>query len=313
MNDDLSTDMAGLLSRLDPLREDELARVLEMGRARGGAQRIAATPWRRARPAGRRVVGIAAAVAVAACLAAVAVVVSLASSQAPAAYALSFSQKGGYVEVRVLNPFASVAEVRRELAKNQIHVRLRLLPVPAGSVGQIIELESSGRNGDGVRPLQEGHCANGPCTVGLKVARGFKGTGVVYIGRPTRGGETYASTPIGGAFAPGEPLHCSGLQGASVARVMPVLDRLGLKVIAWRFNGSSSWRQGADAPQDAPVEEVMPVRPGEVELWLAARTSGVSKPQAARSGVRTAPGIRKSAPKPLTVLRSRSMSDCKAP
>jgi hypothetical protein len=291
MNDDLSTDMAGLLSRLDPLREDELARVLEMGRARGGAQRIAATPWRRARSGGRRAVGVAAAVAAAACLAAVAIVVSLASSQAPAAYALSFSQKDGYVEVRVLNPYASVAEIRRELAENHIHVRLRLLPVPAGSVGQIIEFESAGRNGGGVQPLQEGHCVNGPCTVGLKVARGFKGTGVVYIGRPARGGETYASTPIGGAFAPGEPLHCSGLQGSSVARVMPALDRLRLKVIAWRFDSSSPWTQGADAPQGVPVEEVMPVRPGEVDLWLAA----------------------KPAPNPSRVLHAISMSGCKSP
>ncbi len=292
MNDNLSTDMAGLLSSLDPLREDELARVMEMGRARGGARRIAATPWRRARPAaGRRVVGIAAALAVAACLAAVALVVSLASSPAPAAYALSFSQKDGYVEVRVLNPYASVAEVSREMAVNHLHVRLYLLPVPPGSVGQIIALESAGRNGGGVQPLQEGRCVNGPCTVGVKVARGFKGAGAVYIGRPARHGERYASTPIGGAFAPGEPLHCSGLQGAGVARVMPMLKRLGIKVIAWRSDRDGSWRKGADAPKSALVDEVVPVRSGEVELLLAA----------------------KPAPSHSALPRTASMSGCKSP
>lgn len=318
MNDDLSTDLIGLLARLDPLREEELARVLEMDRVRGGAQRIAATPWRRAQHAGRRTVGVAAAIAVAACLAAVAIAISLASSPAPPAYALSFSQRDGYVIVRIVNPYASVAELSRELAKNHLHVTLRLLPTSPGSVGHILAFDSDGTPEDGVQPLQEGHCVNGPCTVGVKVARDFRGTGAVYIGRPARRGERYASTPIGGAFAPGEPLHCSGLQGASVAKVMPVLDRRGLTVMAWRFTGSSSWKEGAAAPAGAPVEEVMPVEPGKVELWLAASSrqstgEGLAPtPRRVGSVVRAAPGAAKPARSPSEVLHAESMSGCRA-
>jgi hypothetical protein len=259
--------LSALLADLDPLREDELARVLAMGASRGGAERISATQWRRARASGRGAIGLAVAVAAAASLA-VAIAISLASSSAPTAYALSFSEKDGYVIARIVNSYASVEELSRELAENHLHITLRLLPVPPGSVGNVLELQSE--PADGVQPLQEGHCVNGPCTVGVKVARGFAGRGLVYIGRPARRGESYASTPIGGAFAPGEALHCSGLQGATVARVLPVLREKKLTVVSWRELGSSQSRQGSGAPAGDRVQEVMPIAPGKVELWVGA-------------------------------------------
>ncbi|MFZ2051134.1 MAG: hypothetical protein WB698_06120 [Solirubrobacteraceae bacterium] len=262
MTDHLST----LLRDLDPLREDELAHVLEMGARRGGAERISATQWRRARASGRGAIGLAVAVAAAVSLA-VAIAISLASSSAPTAYALSFSEKNGYVIARIVNSYASVKELSRELAENHLRVTLRLLPVPAGSVGNVLEYQSE--PADGVQPLQEGHCVNGPCTVGVKVARGFTGSGLVYIGRPARRGESYASTPIGGAFAPGEALHCSGLQGASVAKVLPALAGKKLSVVGWRLMGSGSSTTGSRAPSSDLVEEVMPVAPGKVELWVS--------------------------------------------
>lgn len=268
MTDDLSTDMYDLLGHLDPLREEQLARVLEIGRRRGGASRIAATRWPRARHPRRRTraLGIVA-LAAAACLALL-LANTLPSSSPQDAYALSFSESDGYVIARIVNPYASVGELERELAANHLHVSLRLEPVSPGVVGKVISIGVDGSPSNGIQPLLHGRCVNGPCTVGVKVARGFSGSGSVYIGRAARRGEQYVSTPIGGDFAPGEPLHCSGLQGASVAKVTAVLRRKGLAVVAWRPAGSSSWTRGADAPAGAPVEEVMPVRPGAVELWL---------------------------------------------
>jgi hypothetical protein len=259
--------LSALMSDLDPLREDQLARVLEMGARRGGAERTSTTEWRRPRASGAGAIGLAVAVAAAVGLA-VAIAISLASSSAPSAYALSFSEKDGYVIARIVNSYASVRELSRELAKNHLHITLRLLPVSPGTVGSVLELQSEPAGG--VQPLQEGHCVNGPCTVGVKVIRGFAGSGLVYIGRPARRGERYASTPIGGAFAAGEPLHCSGLQGASVAKVLPALAARKLSVVSWRLMASGSSTAGTGAPSSDLVEEVMPVAPGKVELWVSA-------------------------------------------
>lgn len=278
MTDDLSTDLRSLLSGLDPLREDELAHVLEIGRSQGGAERIAATPWRRPRRPRTRAFGLAAAAAVAASIAAAAIAVSLTSSSTPTAYALSFSERGGYVIARIVNPYASVSELRRELAKNHLHVALHLLPVSPALVGKVVALDVNGKPTNGIQPLfdghsSKGHCVNGPCTVGVKVARDFKGSGAIYIGRPARGSERYGVTPTGGAFAAGEALHCSGLQGAQVGRLLPALHSKGLKVVRWRVVGSHP-KAGAAAPVDARVEEVMPVAPGQVELWVATASQG---------------------------------------
>ena len=331
MTDDTNDEMISLLGRLDPLRDDQLARVVGIGRANGGAERIVATPWRRARrpqPARRRTLTLAA-VAAAACLAA-ALGVTLRSSSPTTAYALSFSESGGYVIARIVNPYASVDELRRELASNHLHVALKLLPVSPGLVGKVSMIDVNGSPGDGIQPLLEGKCANGPCTVGVKVARAFKGSGYVEIGRPARRGERYASTPIGGTFAAGELLHCSGLQGASVAKLTPVLQSKRLKVVGWRVMGEPSlaraskkpngvtWRRGesASAPADqAPagdlVQEVMPVAPGEVELWVVSpgwRDAPASPPRhAGGSASRQAPGVR-----PSSVLHWASTEGCGA-
>lgn len=295
----MTDEMTSLLQRIDPLREQELADVLEQGRTRGGAQRISATPWRRPRRAARRTVGLAGASIVAAAGAAV-VLLSLSSSSTPDAEALSFSKDGNYVVARIVNPYATVAELKRELAANHLHVALKLVPVSPGSVGKVVMFDINGSPSSGIQPLSEGECANGPCTVGVKVARDYRGTGYVVIGRPAKPGERYESTPIGGSFAPGEALHCSGLEGAPLTQAMPVLRSKGLAVVRWRtVSGAGgslrsamaklALRPGRQAaarrselarlgrrgplavgmPELARVQEIAPVAPGKVEVLVA--------------------------------------------
>ncbi len=275
MNEELTPDLMSLLRSVDPLRERDLERVLAAGAARGGAQAISAAPWRRARShrggpsAGRLRSGIVGLACGLALLGATMLALSLASSSPPTASALSFSESDGYVIARIVNPYASVSELARELAENHLHVSLRLLPVAPGLVGKVVSLGVDGSPSNGIQPLQKGRCVNGPCTVGVKVARDFKGSGSVDIGRAARRGEQYASTPIGGSFAAGEPLHCSGLQGASVAKLLPALARRRLRVVSWRLMAGGSSTAGSGAPSSDLVEEVMPIAPGKVELWVA--------------------------------------------
>lgn len=229
----MSDEVTRLLRSIDPLHEQDLAAVLERDAARGGAQRIVSTRWPRPCRARRRALTAVSAGAVVAAGAMVAAF-SLSPSSTPSAEALSFSQRGDYVIARIVNPFASVAELKRELAANHLHVALKLVPASPGSVGKVVMIDVNGTPSSGIQPLLEGKCANGPCTVGVKVARDYKGTGYVVIARPARPGERYESTPIGGAFAPGESLHCSGLSGASLTRALKVLHEKGLTVVRWR-------------------------------------------------------------------------------
>lgn len=262
----MTDELISLLQSIDPLREQELADVLEQGRTRGGAQRILATRWRRPHRAGRRTVGLAS-VSIVAAAGAAAVVLSLSSSSTPDAEALSFSRQGDYVLARIVNPYASVAELKRELAANHLHVALKLVPASPGSVGKVVMIDVNGSPSSGIQPLFAGECANGPCTVGVKVARDYRGTGYVVIGRPAKPGERYESTPIGGSFAPGEALHCSGLEGAPLKQAIPVLRGKGLSVVRWRTVPGGHLASRTREP--ARVQEIAPVAPGKVEVWVA--------------------------------------------
>lgn len=295
----MSDEITLLLQSIDPLREQDLAQVLERGHRDGGAQRIAATRWRRPQRVGVRALSAA---SIGALLAAGATVagLSLSSSSTPNAEALSFSQHGNYVIARIINPFASAVELRRELAENHLHVALKLVPASPGSVGKVVMIDVNGTPESGIQPLFEGKCPNGPCTVGVKIARNYRGTGYVVIGRPAKPGERYQTTPIGGSFAPGESLHCSGLSGASLARTLRALERRGLSVVRWRTASGGSiaaqlraliarlrkisprGTQQSPAPELGKmvdrrwlVQQIEPVAAGKVEVW-ATRDSKLS-------------------------------------
>jgi hypothetical protein len=336
----MTDELIDLLQSIDPLREQELEDVLERGRMCGGAQRISATPWRRPRRAGRRTVGLACASTVAA-VGAAAVLLSLSSSSTPNAEALSFSQQGDYVVARIVNPYASVSELKRELAANHLHVALKLVPASPGSVGKVVMIDVNGSPQSGIQPLLEGQCANGPCTVGVKVARDYKGTGYVVIGRPAKPGERYQSTPIGGSFARGEALHCSGLEGAPLRQAIPMLRSKGLSVVRWRMVSGAggslrsaiaklTLRTGRQAGalesvlarldrrghpavrlrELARVQEIAPVAPGEVEVWVtAAPHRSASIPHSARRP--HAPGVAE-APAMLKHIRPFLRESCRA-
>lgn len=290
----MSDEVTRILQSADPLNEQDLAQVLQHGAARGGARQIARTRWPRPRYAGRHALsalGTCAAIAAGATIA----VLSLSSSSTPSAEALSFSQRGEWVIARILNPFASVSEIKRELDANHLHVALKLVPASPGSVGKVVMIDVNGSPSSGIEPLLEGKCANGPCTVGVKVARDYKGTGYVVIGRAAKPGERYESTPIGGAFAPGEALHCSGLEGAPLKRAIAVLHDKRLAVVKWRtpsgllakLTPPTHRRLFKSAPAKVlevarrrfRVQQIAPVAPGKVEVWLepAKRTAEALK------------------------------------
>jgi hypothetical protein len=91
-------------------------------------------------------------------------------------------------------------------------------------VGTVLYVGES-TTGSQIQPLQGGRCltGGGGCPIGLKIPKDFSGSGAIALGRPAKPGEEYQSAAS--AFAPGEPLHCSGLLGAAAASAMPAVER----------------------------------------------------------------------------------------
>ena len=64
--------------------------------------------------------------------------------------------------------------------------------------------------------------SGGACAIGVKIPRDFIGQGSITLGRPAQPGEAYEATTS--AFAPGESLHCSGLENQQVAQALPTIQ-----------------------------------------------------------------------------------------
>jgi hypothetical protein len=212
------------------------------------------------------VVGLASAAA-AALAVAVAILTSSALSPQRVSAAVTFSSESGYIVAQIANPYATMAELQREFAAHKLNITLHLVPVSPGSVGHVVGVGESQYHPQpgGIEPLQEGPCAQPECTIGLRIPDAYSGHADIFLGRPARPGESYGATPALGALAPGEPLHCSSLLGATVAVAMPVLEEKNLSVARWRITEEGVWSTGP-APAGDRVVSIDPLAPGKVDL-----------------------------------------------
>ena len=190
-------------------------------RARGRRSR----PRRHPRPPTLGVIGIASTTTI---TAAAAILLATGSAVAPTpADAVSFRSSGnGAIIATVTDPYATRARLNAAFAKQGLHITINLFPVSPSAVGRVFYISVSNLHGPQIEPLREGdRCTsdNAECAIGLRIPKGFTATATIGLGRPARPGEPYESSS--GAFAPGEPLHCSGLLGATVARALSLLER----------------------------------------------------------------------------------------
>jgi hypothetical protein len=171
-----------------------------------------------------------------------AIALSTTSAVSPvSAQAVTFrSSPSGDIIATVTDPFAAQAQLNAAFAKQDLKIMVKLLPTSPSVVGTILATDESSSSTSQITPLQGGHCLSGGggCAIGIEIPRDFRGEGTIYLGRPAKPGEQYESTAS--AFAPDEPLHCSGLLGARVSAVLPVLQKDGLAVVEWRKNSESA-------------------------------------------------------------------------
>jgi len=209
----------------------------------------------------RAALGLAGAAAAAAAL----TLVPGSAVQPQSAAAVVFrSVASGDVIATVTDPFATQQRLDAAFATHGFQITVKLVPVSPSLVGTVVATDD---DGTGITPLGRGRCVTGggACPIGIRVARGFRGRGSITLGRPTRRGESYASTAS--AFAPGEALHCSGLLGARVRDALATLRRRGIAVAWWRDASASGG--GTDTAPSATeyIWSADLLAPGKVGIW----------------------------------------------
>jgi hypothetical protein len=143
----------------------------------------------------------------------------------PAAQALSFTTRNGYITVIVRNPEADPARYNAEFAAHHLNITLSLVPASPSIVGTLVEFDEPAGGPRLIPIIARGRCHTGgggsACPVGVRVPLGFRGQGHLTFGRAARPGEQYESTAA--ATAPGEIMHGMSFQGQTVARVLAQL------------------------------------------------------------------------------------------
>jgi hypothetical protein len=101
----------------------------------------------------------------------------------------------------------------------------------------------------------------------MRVPSDFSGSATISVNGTPAPGQTYDS--VNEALAPGEILHCSGVRGMTVARAVPILQRLGVTPI-WRVDGNDPWPGGVSqsSVENQFIDSTDPYSLGTVMLWV---------------------------------------------
>jgi alpha-1,2-mannosyltransferase len=106
--------------------------------------------------------------------------------------------------------------------------------------------------------------------VAVTVPADLRGDVLLFVGRPARPGENYASTPQGGAEAPGEVLHCHPVRGLRVAQSLHQFAAAGVTPV-WRTDGLDDASTGVAYRnvQNGSIVGVDPINDRQVWVWVS--------------------------------------------
>jgi hypothetical protein len=185
--------------------------------------------------------------------------------------AVSFrTAASGAIVATVTDPFAAESQLDAAFAKQGLRITVNLMPVSPSIVGTVLYVGEDNPGIAQIKALQGGHClqGGGGCPIGVEIPRDFNGAGNITLGRPAKAGERYESSAS--IFAPGEPLHCSGLLGARVSAALPVLQKDRLAVTEWRENSETTGVEHSVTLTQPPTQDYIwgaeLVEPGRVSI-----------------------------------------------
>lgn len=225
----MTNDTIDTIRKLNPVRDEDVGRAIAPETKAQLIDRITAdrlptteAPRRRIR---RRLVpalmatGLAASAAV--------FLVDLPGDDTPRA--LSFTEQGNFLIVKILDLHADSERYNKEFKKRGLDIKLRLAPVSPASVGQNVAQGYEGPNTKSIETFDDPPgCSNAgsyPCVPSFKIPLNYKGTADLYIGRAAAPDERYA---VHGSIGDrGEALHGVRWQNEPVGEVLKILKSRG--------------------------------------------------------------------------------------
>jgi hypothetical protein len=188
--------------------------------------------------------------------------------------ALSFTRKGGYIDVKVRDPLADPQRYREEFAQHGLKVKLSFVAGSPSIVGTVVMMDTS----EGTKPgdlktiTAKGECETGGggdvCPVGVRIRTSYKGTAAIVFARAARPGEQYnSSAPV---TAPGEAMHGMTFRGHRVGEVLAALKKRHVSVPEYRYmdgNESKTLYPG-QVPDSWYVHDAVPWAKGQVLLFV---------------------------------------------
>jgi hypothetical protein len=278
------TDVRDTLHRINPVTDTEAARAVRPDTKDDLLAAILATgdlpaaPARTRRPVLRLAVP---ALAVTGILAAVAVTtVGLPGSDDDAPRALSVTDLGDAVIVRVVDPLADPKRYNKEFKELGLDIKVTMVPVSPPKVGRLAFYDMSlDTDGSKIHTIEAGeNCpptmtsADPECQPGVKVLKSFTGEVTISFGRAARQGETYQYMSSS-AGDKGEVLAGVPVRNKTVAEVLPMLAARGLTVqgYLWDSDDPQHPNEGESVPGSWYVHDVGLHSPGVVSIWTGER------------------------------------------
>jgi hypothetical protein len=214
------------------------------------------------------------------------------------AAALTFTRKGGYIDVRVRDPLADPKRYQEEFAAHGLKVTLSMVPASPSIVGTVVAMETSENTAerDVTTITARGGCETGGggdvCPVGVRIRTGYKGTASITFGREARPGEQYNSSAP--ATAPGEVMHGMTYRKHRVGEVLAALRKRHVTVPEYRAmegNVSNVLKPG-QVPPTWYVHSATPWAKNQVLLFVGphpTEDAGGAPPASAPPGAPAAP------------------------
>jgi hypothetical protein len=277
------------ISGLSSISDADAGRVVGPETLADLAKRISSTPARpdprQVRPLRRR--PRTAAIAVVVALATVVLVVTTIGGTGNgigpvpvgpgSAQALSFTTRGGFIDVVVHDPLADPTRYRAEFAAHHLDITLKLVPASRSIVGTVVAF--GGTQLQAIDPITaKGKCvvASGGsiCPVGVRVPLGYRGSAEIVFGRAARPGEQYVSA--GSPTAPGEAMHGLRYRGRTVATVLALLRARHVTVPQYRYVHANFGHvlRPDQVPRGWYVLNAVPWAPGQVLLFVGPTPKG---------------------------------------
>ncbi|MEU4392016.1 hypothetical protein [Kribbella sp. NPDC023855] len=195
--------------------------------------------------------------------------------------ALSVTDQGERLIVRVVDENADPKAYNQQFKKLGLDIKVRMVPVAPSAVDKYATFGYQvGSDENKIGLLKPGeNCAatlnatDPGCQYGVEVVKTFKGKAEIMFGRAARPGEQYQYMPAQ-ANGRGEELAGLSYQNKRVAEVQKLVAARGVRIGGYlnskttMVDGVNTAKEVDPAPGDWYVHEIWPRSPGVVEAWI---------------------------------------------